>query len=162
MVSELDSESLLGTSELMLTCHPLSAALQGLSSRWMMGNRESREKIKGKQSLKSPRWTQCPSNPWTCIRVDSEETCVKTNTLSSAATSPNTSQAMNAWWTFTSLRWGSFSISASTLTSISWFCTSIYWSGFFVRVERKCKRNIGNKTIFSLCFISSCDVFCVR
>lgn len=30
---------------------------------WMMGNRESKEKIKGKQSLKSLWWTRCLSNP---------------------------------------------------------------------------------------------------
>lgn len=38
MMSESDSESLLGTSELMLTHHPLSVALQGLSlaERWVI------------------------------------------------------------------------------------------------------------------------------
>lgn len=46
---------------------PSPSCSQGPKPCWMMGNRESREKIKGKQSLKSPRWTQCPSN--VCMHV---------------------------------------------------------------------------------------------
>lgn len=59
---------------------PSPSCSPGPKPRWMMGNRELWEKIKGKQSLKSPRWTQCPSNLWTCMQGDSWETCVETKT----------------------------------------------------------------------------------
>lgn len=75
---------------------PSPSCSPGPKPCWMMGNRESWEKIKGKQSQKSPRWTQRLSNPWTCMRGDSSKTCVETKTpFSLVATAPNISQAIN-------------------------------------------------------------------
>lgn len=50
---------------------PFPCCSRGPKSCWMMSNWEPWEMIKGRRSLKSPWWTQCPSNPRKCIWGDS-------------------------------------------------------------------------------------------